>query len=107
MTLLYDQVVVGTVEGAFISDGTWFGEFFEEPQTGTDQSAKRVSEFIRFCREWHVRLAEGADHDAAEFDQFSDLLSSGLWKLKTPGGLEQTILEAPVFIGTEITWTSE
>lgn len=104
MKLFYGHLVVGTIEEAFVSDGTWFGEFLPEPQAGREQAGIRVSEFIKFCQDWHDRLAKGADPDATEFEQFADLISSGLWHVRTTDGSDQAIVEAPVFTGTEITW---
>jgi hypothetical protein len=107
MKLLYGEVVVGTIDGAFVSDGTWFGDFSPEPLTDGDRVNIRVSEFIEFCRKWHERLAAGADADASEFEQFSDLLTSGSWHVRAIDGSDQAIVEAPVFIGSEITWRTE
>jgi len=64
----------------------------------------RVGEFIEFSREWHVRLVQGRDPDASEFEKFTDLLSSGRWHVTASNGTDQPIVQAPVFVGSEITW---
>jgi hypothetical protein len=107
MKLLYGEVVVGTIDGAFVSDGSWFGDFLQEPVIDGDRVIIRVAEFIEFCKEWHERLAAGADADASEFEQFADLLSSGSWHMRAIDGSDRAIVEAPVFIGNEITWRTE
>ena len=105
-TLFYDDAVIGTIDGAFVSDGTWFGDFHPASDDRSDDRLVRLREFIEFCREWHARLATD-DADASEFDRFADLISSGLWHVRMADGSDQKIFEAPVFIGNEISWRTE
>ena len=103
--LQYGTLVVGSVSDAFESEGTWFGEF-QPTHSGHHNSVLeiRIRAFITFCQEWHSRLESGQDPSAAEFDSFHDALTSGLWYAVAPDGVVHRITEAPVFVGSEISW---
>lgn len=106
LRLWYDTVLVGTIADAFCSDRTWFGAFHMVMHPMQNALTARLHSFLAFRREWHRRLDEDKVHppDAKEFDQFSDLLSSGLWFVETHGK-RRRISEAPVFsTETDISW---
>jgi hypothetical protein len=106
LTLWYGPVLVGTVRQAFQSDGTWFGTLEREVLPAKSPLNRRLLDFIRFCEDWNERTRDNSHPpDAAEFDQYSDLLTSGLWMSKTPEGSVSHIADAPVFFkGDEVTW---
>jgi hypothetical protein len=98
LELRFGPDVVGTAEGAFCSDFTWYAVF--RPAPGMPP---RVREYIAFCEEWHERLRSGWAHSAAEFDAYSDIHASGLWQAWGPGGRVRPV-EGPVFVEGEVTW---
>jgi hypothetical protein len=100
-------VVVGKIHSPFEHQGTWFGEYELSPSLTGTLGGQRVTEFIEFCRDFHDRAAEdpGDGPDPAEFDQFKDLLTSGLWTTHDPSGATKNIIQAPMFIDDkEISW---
>ena len=104
LQLYYDNLLVGDIAAAFLDQGTWFGDF---RQAVTDQDgplAHRICDFIAFCQEWHARLKAEAACEASEFEQFGDLLRSGLWSTKEGDSTTARIEDAPVFINGEISW---
>src|SRR5262245_59276872 len=105
LQLYYDNLLVGGVGAPLLHQGTWFGDFHQviAPQNGP--LAQRICDFIAFCRGWHTRLDIGANCEASEFDQFSDLLRSGLWLTRNADGMAARIEEAPVFTSSAaISW---
>jgi hypothetical protein len=99
LQLYYGPLLVGDLTEVFEHQGTWFGTFrpaFSAPRGLLDG---RICEFIAFCEEFNARAEAGQDHDAAEFDSFDDLLSSGLWRVIAPGGTVSEIKDAPNWLG--------
>lgn len=97
--LWYAGQVVGQITDVFFSDHTWFGSFHSSVAKDGQRVTARVIQFIEFCRDWNSRV-ESNPHDPpdpAEFDQYSDLLKSGLWSVKSAQGDVWQINEAPVF----------
>jgi len=104
LQLFYDNLLVGDIAAPLLHQGTWFGDFRQVVATQDSTLAQRVCDFIAFCREWHARLATQASCEASEFDQFSDLVRSGLWFTRDADGVAARIEEAPVFTDGEISW---
>lgn len=108
LTLWYGSVLVGLVNNAFCSEGTWHGNI--ESLADTDQTVitKRLAAFVEFCKDWNERQHDPNPPDAGEFDHFSDLLDSGLWVVKNAAGEETRIVRAPVFfVGGDVSWLTE
>jgi len=103
-TLWYGDILVGSVEDAFCSDDTWFGDFTIAPTTAAGPLEERIREFVQFSESWHRRLKESGDVDAVEFERFDDLNSSGLWHADPVAGPALRISEAPVFVEGEVSW---
>ena len=93
--------VVGTAEGAFCSDSTWYGVFRPAPDM-----PPRVREFIAFCEEWHERLQTDRPCGAAEFDSWADIHALPEWRACGPDGRAR-LVEGPVFIAGEVTWRGQ
>src|SRR5215472_16073473 len=104
LQLYYDNLLVGSIAAPLLHQGTWSGAFHQVVAAQDGPLAQRICDFIAFCRAWHVRLRAQATCEAAEFEQFSDLLRSGLWLTRDPDGTTAAIEEAPVFISGEISW---
>jgi hypothetical protein len=110
LTLWYGDLLIGPVRDAFCSDATWYGII----ETVVDRSAGglacRVVDFIEFCVLWNERTKDDRDNppDTTEFEQYGDLLSSGMWHITSPIGERNTVVDAPVFFpGHEVSWRLE
>ncbi len=105
LQLDHGPIVVGDITEVFEHQGTWFGTFrpaFSVPGVPLE---RRIREFIEFCKDFTARAASDQDHDAAEFDRFDDLVSSGTWRVRDPSGAITEIKHAPNFLGgDEISW---
>lgn len=104
LQLYYDRLLIGDITAPFLHQGTWFGGFHQIIAAQDGPSAQRVCDFVVFCQAWHARLHDGANCEASEFDQFTDLLRSGLWFTRDAGGAAANIDEAPLFMDGEISW---
>jgi len=110
VTLWYGDVLIGRVMDVFLSDMTWFGNLERVVHRCDGELAHRLGSFIDFCEDWNERtLKHPADApDAAEFDQYSDVLKSGLWIVRNSAGESVRIAEAPVFFhGGGISWRTD
>jgi hypothetical protein len=108
--LWYGSQVVGQITGVFLSDDTWFGSFHSDLARRGEKVPERVTEFIEFCQDWNNRVESSPNEPPhpAEFDQYSDLLKSGLWCVKSEQGDVWRISEAPVFAGDgEVSWRTD
>ena len=104
LQLWFGDVLVADLLNVFPHQGTWFAEYRQvvTPEAGPVQA--RLCEFIRFCEEWHDRLACGQNPDAAEFDRFKDVIESPSWRVPCPDGTELTMPEGPIFVQGEASW---
>ncbi|WP_254513652.1 hypothetical protein [Anatilimnocola floriformis] len=110
LLLLFDNVVVGEIEDASEHQETQFGCFQCSLPAGGDALTKRLREFIEFCRDWFARSGSQAGADAAEFDSYRDLASSGKWQIQKPSGELFRIEDAPLFqdgLQGEISWREQ
>lgn len=106
LTLWYGTLLVGHLRDVYCSDATWYGRLDRSIQPNNDLS-ERVVEFIKFCEDWNQRMEDEprSPPDAAEFDQYSDLLTSGQWAIKNAAEETSRVRDAPVFfVGGEISW---
>ena len=104
LRLQYGGIAVGDLTVVFMSDGTWYGDFRQTLTSPSNPIEQRILEYITFCKDWNVRSYAEDDVDASEFDRFSDLLSSGLWRTQAPDGTVGGISHAPIFRGDEVSW---
>jgi hypothetical protein len=104
LQLYYDTLLVGDITAPLLHQDIWIGQFHQVAAAQDGPLARRLCDFIAFCQEWHIRLQAGATCDASEFEQFSDLRSSGLWLIRNANGTAAQIEKAPVFINGEISW---
>jgi hypothetical protein len=105
LQLEYGALVVGDITGVFEHQRTWFGTFRPAFSAARGPVECRICEFIDFCKNFCARSAADQDTDAAEFDRFDDLLSSGPWRVRDPSGAIAEIKGAPNFLGgEEISW---
>ena len=104
LQLNYDDVPVGEIADPFYHQGTWFGCLHQIVAAQDGPLARRICDFIAFCREWSARIAVKAPCEASEFDQYSDVVQSGGWFTRDADGTIAKIEEAPVFTNGEISW---
>jgi hypothetical protein len=101
--LEFDGLNVGFAVHAIEHQGTWIGQFNAFPSSA-DVGDARVREFITLCRNWHERIDAGEDPSADEFDAFQDIISSEKWWAIDETGCKSRIVEAPVFVGNDVSW---
>jgi hypothetical protein len=102
--LWFGDVLVADLWNAFPHQGTWFAKYRQvvAPEEGRLQA--RLCEFIRFCEEWHERLARGDNPDAKEFDPFEDIIESEAWRVSCPDNTELGLAGGPIFVQGEASW---
>jgi hypothetical protein len=76
---------------------------------GTEgELTRHIVEYVRFVESWNKRVHRNEPADAAEFDQYSGLVKSGLWSTRHGQGDVNRIQEAPAFfVGGELSWRVE
>jgi len=104
LQLWFGDVLVADLRSVFPHQGTWFAQYRQvvTPEQGLVQA--RLCEFIRFCEEWHDRLARGDNPDARDFDPFADVIESAAWRVPCPDGTELRMAEGPIFVQGEASW---
>jgi hypothetical protein len=105
LQLYYGDTSVGQIKNAFCTDETWYGTL-DLGVSGPDRwLVRRIESYISFVTDWNERLRRDDPADPSEFDEYSDLIKSGLWFTKDRYGAVAHIREAPVFfIRNEVTW---
>jgi hypothetical protein len=104
LQLWFGDVLVADLLNAFPHQGTWFAQYRQvvAPEQGPPQA--RLCEFIRFCEEWHGRLARGDHPEAREFDPFMGVIDSAMWRVLCPDGTELPLAGGPGFVRGEASW---
>ena len=104
-SLICEALVVGRLENCSCDDDTWNGTIILTIEQHYGELAKRVLQFIKFCQEWNERVLQRLPSEASEFDEYSDLIKTGLWKTKEANGDVRYIVDAPVFFQSgEVSW---
>ena len=104
LQLWYADVLVADLRNVFPHQGTWFAEYRQVVAAEQGSLQSRLCEFIRFCEEWHQRLARGDDADAKEFAPFADIVESAEWRVPCPDGTELRPAGSPCFVQGEVSW---
>ncbi len=104
LQLWFGDVLVAELRDVFPHQGTWFALYHQVVAPENGPAARRLCEFIAFCEKWHERVRLGETPNASEFDQFSDVIYSGLWRLPCPDGTELTMTEGPAFVEGQASW---
>jgi hypothetical protein len=103
--LYYADLAVGTIRDPFHSDDTWYGHFDLDLSTQNEELARQTAEYIRFVGGWNERVRYNERADPDEFDQYFNLVKSGLWSTRDEKGNVMHITGAPVFFyGGEVSW---
>jgi hypothetical protein len=103
LRLWYDNIAVAELLNAIVHQGTWFAEYRQVVTRAKGIQAARICEYVAFSEKWHERFREGMDPNAMEFDQFKDVVYSGLWRPACAGGT-LTMAEGPIFVEGEVSW---
>jgi hypothetical protein len=110
LTLWHGEVLLGTVRDVYVDEDTWFGVFRQVDGPYDNEALRRLVEFIEFCQNWNEREKASNERgsptpDAAEFDQYDDLINSPLWSVMAEADRVRPVSGAPVFFeGGEISW---
>lgn len=86
LQLGYDDVLVAELRQVFPHQGTWFAPYELKIASGEGVLQDRLLEYIAFCEDFHRRIADGQDHDFAEFDRFGPVADAGSWRVPWPDG---------------------
>ena len=107
LDLFFGDVLVGRVCGCYCAEGTWYGDYNLMLQSNNfiDQ---RLLAFVTFAEDWLDRLNRNINSppDAAEFDQFSDLMQPKVWQMRSSDGtIIHSLDDAPTIVGgQELCW---
>ena len=105
--LRFGNVIVGCIRDLTFSDDTWYGHYHPLQSQENEGVELRVNEYVRFSSDWHDRAEANPQNppSAAEFDKYSDIISSGQWSAASNDGESFGIVDAPVFFSDgSITW---
>src|SRR5436305_10939091 len=86
LQLWYDDVLVAELHQVFPHQGTWFAPYELKIASGEGALHDQLLKYIAFCEDFHRRIADGQDHDFAEFDRFGPIADTGSWRIPRPGG---------------------
>src|SRR6266851_1467449 len=103
--LWYGTILVADLRNVIVHQGTWFGEYEKHFAREQGKQETRICAYISFCEKWHKRLKQGKNPDATQFDQFNDVLNSGLWRVPFADGSELKIPDGPIFVQGEASWS--
>ena len=97
LLLYYKERLIGTIHSAFLSDGTWFGQFERASIDHVTRDDVRASEFILFCMHWNSLQQSTSPPGAEGFDHFSDVCAQGNWTVVGKSAVLLRVKGAPVF----------
>jgi hypothetical protein len=107
LTLWYAGLLVARVVNPIYSDATWYGTFQSLVAPNDRGLSRKIATYIEFCVDWNERTRSDPSHapDASEFEQYTDVLSSQKWFIRSADGQSKQVLDAPVFFpGDEVSW---
>jgi hypothetical protein len=104
LQLWYGDVLVAELHQVFPHQGTWFAPYELKIAPGEGVLQDRVLEYIAFCEDFDRRIAQGQDHDFAEFDRFGALADAGSWNVPRPDGGAMPMTERMWFLGGQASW---
>jgi hypothetical protein len=104
LQLWYDTILVADLLNVSVHQGTWFAAYCQLVTCEQGKQETRLCDYITFCENWHKRLKRGESPGAVQFDQFRDVLKSGLWRVPCPDGSDLTMTEGPIFVEGEASW---
>lgn len=107
LELYYGATKVGVIKSPYVCDRTGYG-LFELTLSPHGPLQRRIIDFIRFSEEWHERLEANPSNppDAAEFDDYNDLVYGKSWSLRSSDGNTSQLPVSPVFVAGDITWAA-
>jgi hypothetical protein len=81
LTLWYGDLLVADLHDVFPHQGTWFAVYELRIRPGDGPRQDQLLSYIAFCKNFHRRIADGQDHDFAEFDAFGPIPDTSSWKV--------------------------
>jgi hypothetical protein len=70
LQLWYSDMLVADLHQVFPHQGTWFASYELKIAPGEGALQDRLLEYVAFAEDFNRRIAQGQDHDFAEFDGF-------------------------------------
>ena len=104
LELWYDDLLVADLHQVFPHQGTWFAEYKLKIGRGEGTKQDQLLEYIAFCEDLHCRIANGQDHDIAEFDRFGRIADTGSWKVPLSDGGALPMEGRMWFAGGQASW---
>jgi hypothetical protein len=104
LQLWYGDVLVADLHQVFPHQGTWFGAYELKIAPGERALQDRLLEYIAFTEDFNRRIAQGQDHDFAEFDGFGAIADAGSWRVPRPDGGTMPMAERMSFIDGQASW---
>ncbi len=104
LTLWHNELMVANLSNAFPHQGTWFADYDLLIDGDANEHARRILEYITFCRNFNCGIANGDDLDFAEFVRFKDVSDCSLWRATLRNGLMIPMEGKLGFIDDQVTW---
>lgn len=104
LALWHDDLLVAHLSNAFPHQGTWFADYRLSIDGRDSEHAKRILDYISYCKDFNCRIANGDDHDFAEFDRFQDVSDCSHWRATLGNGLMVPMEGQLGFIDDQVTW---
>ncbi len=104
LTLWHNGLLIAHLSNVFPHQGTWFADYDLSMDGRTDEHARRILEYISYCKDFNNRIANGDDRDFAEFDLFQDVSDCSRWCAKLANGLMIPMEGQLAFIDDQVTW---
>jgi hypothetical protein len=104
LQLWYGDVLVAELHQVFPHQGTWFAPYKLKIALGQGALRDRLLEYIAFTAGFNRRIAEGQDHDFAEFDRFGGIADAGSWKIPRPDGGVMPMEGKMWFVDGQASW---
>jgi hypothetical protein len=104
--LVFGRVRLGAISNPHFSDQTWYGVLLVDPPLKDGATGRRILAYKDFSEDWNERLYHNQDSppDAAEFDEYVDLVDSAEWAIVNHDEGISHHVDAPVFFkGGEFT----
>ena len=104
LTLWHNGLLIAHLSNVFPHQGTWFADYELSIDGHDDEHARRILDYISFCKDFNCRIANGDDHDFNEFVRFQDVSDCSRWRATLANGLIIPMEGQLGFIDDQITW---
>jgi hypothetical protein len=104
LTLWHNGLLIAHLSNVFPHQGNWFADYDLSITGRSDEHARRILEYISFCKEFNCRIANGDDHDFDELELFHDVSDCSNWRATLADGLMVPMEGQLGFIDDQVTW---